>query len=138
MPPTASSLAVPDFVWALAFVLVFGVFWPVFPLSGRIDPSVDSAFRNQFLPVREPRRPAASVSPAISLAHMVMPALALALPLAAIIARILKEALSEAMLQDYVLLARVKGLSELRLIPGRRCATRSGRRWRSPACSSPS
>jgi peptide/nickel transport system permease protein len=49
---------------------------------------------------------------------MVMPVLALALPLAAIIARVLKEALREAMLQDYVLLARVKGFSELRLILG--------------------
>ena len=38
-----------------------------------------------------------------------MPALALALPLAAVIVRMLKEALTEAMLQDYVLLARIKG-----------------------------
>ncbi|MDR3372140.1 MAG: ABC transporter permease, partial [Ancalomicrobiaceae bacterium] len=34
------ALAVPDFVWALALVLVFGVFLPVLPLSGRIDPSI--------------------------------------------------------------------------------------------------
>ena len=52
------------------------------------------------------------------IAHMIMPTLALALPLAAVIARILKEALSEAMVQDYVLIARVKGFSELRLIVG--------------------
>ncbi|MGO4835051.1 ABC transporter permease, partial [Rhizobiaceae sp. 2RAB30] len=48
--------------------------------------------------------------------HMVMPTLALALPLAAIITRVLKDALSEAMVQDYVALARLKGMSELRLI----------------------
>jgi ABC-type dipeptide/oligopeptide/nickel transport system permease component len=35
-----------------------------------------------------------------------------------VIARILGEALSEAMLQDYVLISRVKGLSELRLVVG--------------------
>src|SRR5262249_1946583 len=52
------------------------------------------------------------------IAHMAMPTLALALPLAAIISRILKEALSEAMVQDYVLIAQVKGLSEFRLVVG--------------------
>ncbi len=45
-----------------------------------------------------------------------MPVLALGLPLAAVIARVLKGALAEAMVQDYVLLARLKGKSELRLI----------------------
>jgi peptide/nickel transport system permease protein len=47
---------------------------------------------------------------------MAMPAIALGLPLAAVVARTLKEALSEAMVQDYVLLARLKGKSELRLV----------------------
>jgi len=42
--------------------------------------------------------------------------LALGLPLAAIIARVLKEALLEAMVQDYILLAKLKGKSNLRLI----------------------
>jgi ABC-type dipeptide/oligopeptide/nickel transport system permease component len=38
------------------------------------------------------------------------------LPLAAVIARVLKGALNEAMAQDYVLLARLKGMSEVRLV----------------------
>ena len=50
------------------------------------------------------------------LKHLAMPALALALPLAAVIARVLKASLKEAMAQDYVLLARLKGMSELRLV----------------------
>ena len=50
------------------------------------------------------------------LSHMIMPALALGLPLAAVIVRILKQSLKEAMLQDYVLLARIKGFRELRLV----------------------
>ena len=111
-------LAVPDFVWALAFVLVLGVLWPVFPLSGRIDPSVDRGISPRTSICSRVSSLAASASPATPLAHMVMPALALALPLAAIIIRILKEALSEAMVQDYVLVARVKGMTELRLVAG--------------------
>jgi peptide/nickel transport system permease protein len=50
------------------------------------------------------------------LKHLAMPTLALGLPLAAVIARVLKGALTEAMAQDYVLLARLKGMSELRLV----------------------
>ena len=50
------------------------------------------------------------------LKHLALPTLALGLPLAAVIARVLKGALNEAMAQDYVLLARLKGMSELRLV----------------------
>jgi peptide/nickel transport system permease protein len=108
-------LAVPDFVWALALVLAFGVFYPLFPLSGRIDPTIDMRFATPFYLIESLVRLQLGVFGDV-LAHMVMPVLALALPLAAIVARILKAALSEAMLQDYIILARLKGMSELRLV----------------------
>jgi ABC-type dipeptide/oligopeptide/nickel transport system permease component len=110
-------LAVPDFVWALAFVLVLGVLWPVLPLSGRIDPRVDAALATHFYLLESVFTGRFGIT-RDAIAHMIMPALALALPLAAVIIRILKEALSEAMIQDYVLVARVKGMTELRLIAG--------------------
>ncbi len=107
-------LAVPDFVWALALVLL-GVFWPVFPLSGRIDPGLTTDFHTDFYLIESL---VTFKFPAFAdiLAHMVMPMLALGLPLAAIVVRTLKEALAEAMVQDYVLLARLKGMSPLRLV----------------------
>jgi ABC-type dipeptide/oligopeptide/nickel transport system permease component len=108
-------LAVPDFVWALALVLVFGVFFPIFPLSGRIDPSTETHFATPFYLVESLVTFQFSVFADIA-AHMVMPVLALGLPLAAIIARVLKAALSEAIVQDYILLARLKGMSNLRLV----------------------
>ena len=108
-------LAVPDFVWALALVLVFGVFWPVFPLSGRIDPSLGTNFHTDFFLIESLVTLQFSAFGDLIL-HMVMPMLALGLPLAAIIVRTLKEALSEAMVQDYVLLGRLKGMSSLRLV----------------------
>jgi peptide/nickel transport system permease protein len=108
-------LAVPDFVWALALVLVFGVFYPLFPLSGRVDPQSASDFATRFYLLES--IVTLRFDKALEVAsHMVMPTLALALPLAAVIARVLKDALSEAMVQDYVALARLKGMSELRLI----------------------
>ncbi|WP_445304371.1 ABC transporter permease [Neorhizobium sp. SOG26] len=108
-------LAVPDFVWALALISVFGVFFPVFPLSGRVDPSVQNDFFTYFYLIESLLTLRLSAIVDIS-SHMIMPVLALGLPLAAIIARVLKEALLEAMVQDYILLAKLKGKSNLRLI----------------------
>jgi ABC-type dipeptide/oligopeptide/nickel transport system permease component len=110
-------LAVPDFVWALAFVLILGVLWPILPLSGRSDPSVDAALATRFYLFESLLTGRLGIA-RDTFAHMIMPAFALALPLAAVITRILKEALSEAMVQDYVLVARVKGMTDLRLISG--------------------
>ncbi|MBO9131881.1 ABC transporter permease [Rhizobium sp. B230/85] len=108
-------LAVPDFVWALALVLVLGVAFPLFPLSGRIDPSIDAQFHTPFYLIESFVTLRFQIFADVA-AHMLMPVLALGLPLAAIVARVLKATLSEAMLQDYILLARLKGMSNLRLV----------------------
>lgn len=108
-------LAVPDFIWALALVLAFGVFAPVLPLSGRIDPGLDVRFVTPFYLLESLLTLRFAIFADIC-RHMLMPTLALALPLAAVITRVLKESLREAMLQDYVLLARLKGKTPLRLI----------------------
>jgi ABC-type dipeptide/oligopeptide/nickel transport system permease component len=41
-------LAVPDFIWALALVLLFAVAIPVLPLTGRIDPELAEGFATKF------------------------------------------------------------------------------------------
>ena len=112
---TGLLLAVPDFVWALALVLVLGVFLPVLPLSGRVDPALTTSFRTPFYLLESIATGRFGTALDI-LAHMTMPVLSLGLPLAAVIARLLKASLSEAMTQDYVLLARLKGMSEVRLV----------------------
>jgi peptide/nickel transport system permease protein len=108
-------LAIPDFIWALALVLVFAVALPVLPLTGRIDPALAVGFVTHFY-LAESLLTARFTVAANILSHMAMPTLALALPLAAVIVRLLKASLKEAMLQDYVLLARIKGFSDLRLV----------------------
>jgi ABC-type dipeptide/oligopeptide/nickel transport system permease component len=108
-------LAVPDFVWALLFVLVFGVLLPILPLSGRIDPSADIAFATHFILIESLLTGRFAIFADIA-SHMIMPVLALAIPLSAIIARVLMSSLIEAMESDYVLLAKIKGHSRLRLI----------------------
>jgi peptide/nickel transport system permease protein len=108
-------LAVPDFIWALALVLVFAVALPILPLTGRIDPALAEGFGTRFYLAESVLTGRFAVASNI-LAHMTMPTLALALPLAAVIVRLLKQSLKEAMVQDYVLLARIRGFSELRLV----------------------
>jgi ABC-type dipeptide/oligopeptide/nickel transport system permease component len=108
-------LAVPDFIWALALVLLFAVAIPVLPLTGRIDPALAEGFATRFYLIESILTGRFAVAGNI-LSHMAMPTLALALPLAAVIVRLLKQSLKEAMVQDYVLLARIKGFGELRLV----------------------
>jgi ABC-type dipeptide/oligopeptide/nickel transport system permease component len=108
-------LAVPDFIWALALVLLFAVALPVLPLTGRIDPALAEGFTTRFYLAESILTGRFAVAGNI-VSHMIMPTLALALPLAAVIVRLLKQSLKEAMVQDYVLLARIKGFRELRLV----------------------
>ncbi len=111
----ALSLAIPDFLWGLIFILVLGVLLPVMPISGRLDPRLDFAAVTQFYVVESLLRGEFRVLGSLLL-HLVLPAVALGLPLTAIIARVLKSSLIEALAQDYVLQARVKGFGRWRII----------------------
>jgi peptide/nickel transport system permease protein len=114
---TGLAQAIPDFLWALAFILALGVLWPVLPITGRIDPRLDVHFQTGFYLVESLVRLDWPVLGSL-LAHIVLPATALALPLTAMIARVLKASLAEAMTQDYVLLARVNGFTRWRILWG--------------------
>lgn len=105
------SLSVPDFLWGLFFILVFGVFWPIFHTSGRISPALDFPFMTNFYLFESVLRLRFDVWLDL-VSHMFMPALALAIPLAAIIAQLLKQSLKETMNLDYVTLARTHGYNE--------------------------
>jgi ABC-type dipeptide/oligopeptide/nickel transport system permease component len=109
--------SVPDFIWALSMVLVLGVLVPILPISGRSDPSIGLNYLTQFQLIESIIRLDGAVL-ADLLRHMILPSMALALPFSALIARVLKASLKEELTQDYVLLARVKGFSEWRVIIG--------------------
>ena len=109
------ALSVPDFLWGLVLILLFGVLWPVFHISGRISPSLDLPFVTNFYLFESVVRLRFDLW-ADLVAHMFMPALALAVPLAAIIAQLLKQSLKETMHLDYVTLSRTKGYGENHVI----------------------
>ena len=108
-------LAVPDFIWALTFVLVLGVLFPVLPISGRSDPTIDAGLTTQFYVVEGLLRGNFAFVWDV-LQHMLLPACAMAFPLAAVIGRVLKNTMMDVMVQDYILLARIKGLSSMRIL----------------------
>lgn len=110
-----AALSIPDFLWGLVLILLFGVLAPVFHISGRVSPQIDLPFSSQFYLFESILRLRLDLT-ADLVGHMFLPALALALPLAAIIASLLKQSLKEVMTLDYVVLARVKGFSETQVI----------------------
>ncbi|WP_158972090.1 ABC transporter permease [Chachezhania sediminis] len=112
---SAAVLSIPDFLWGLLFVLLFGVLWPVLSISGRIDPRIEFEFATRFYVVEGILRGRFDVVGS-TLAHMLMPAMALALPLAAMIAQVLKQNLKEVLRLDYTNLSRVHGFSETAVI----------------------
>ena len=107
--------AVPDFLWGLVLILLLGVAAPLLPISGRIDPLVETPFATGFYLVESLVRLRLALL-ADLLAHLVLPATALALPLAAIVPRLLKSSLAEAMTQDYALMAAARGFSRLHVL----------------------
>lgn len=110
-----TMIAVPDFLWALLLILFFGVLIPVLPVSGRLDPTLAVEFDTGFYLAESVVRGGLAVA-GVLLKHMALPVLALGLPLAAVISRVLKSSLLEAVDQDYILLARVKGFGEARIL----------------------
>jgi peptide/nickel transport system permease protein len=109
------ALSVPDFLWGLMLILLFGVLWPVFHISGRVTPSIELPFTTNFYLFESLIRLRLDLWWDI-VSHMLLPALALALPLAAIIGQLLKQSLKETMHLDYVTLSRTKGYSETHVI----------------------
>ena len=109
------GLAIPDFLWALVFILVLGVLLPILPISGRVDPTIGFDFVTRFFLFESLLRGELGMLREVG-SHLVLPALALALPLAAVITRMLKSSLAEAMAQDYVLLAQARGFARGRII----------------------
>lgn len=109
------ALSVPDFLWGLVLILLFGVLVPVFHISGRISPDLDLPFVTNFYLFESVLRLRFDLWLDL-VGHMFMPALALAIPLAAIIGQLLKQSLKETMHLDYVTLARTKGYGENHVI----------------------
>jgi peptide/nickel transport system permease protein len=108
-------MSIPEFLWAIFLILGLGVGLRWLPFIGRIDPQVTIAPVTGFLLIDTliAGKPAAFAS---ALAHLALPALSLALALAPLIMRVLRSSLFDTYVEDYITLARLRGLSERRIL----------------------
>ncbi len=110
-----AMLSFPDFLWALILILLVGVQWAILPFTGRYGPEFIAPditgfiFLDAIITADGPLLWSA-------LGHIILPALALALAFAPLIMRVLKSSLTEVMTEDYITLARLRGISEWRIL----------------------
>lgn len=107
--------SIPSFLWSLLLILAFGVWWPLLPFSGRVGDGVTLPAITGFalVDLLLVGRFEAWLS---ALSHLLLPALALALGFAPLVIRVLRSSLIDAANEPYVEFARLRGLSETRIL----------------------
>lgn len=108
-------MSVPDFMWALLLLLVFGVLLPVLPFMGRLDPGLTRPNITGFLLLDALLSGQLAVLLS-ALRHMALPAVALGLAFAPPVTRVLRSSLLDVYHDDYIRQARLRGLGETRIL----------------------
>jgi peptide/nickel transport system permease protein len=112
---TTLMMSVPEFLWALLFIFVFGVALQAMPFTGRLDPGMQRPLITGFLLLDAllAGRPDIWWSAVV---HLVLPAIALGLAFAPPIMRVLRASLLDVHHDDYIRQARLRGISEFRIL----------------------
>ncbi len=120
------ALSIPDFLWGLILVLLFGILMPIFHISGRISPSLDFEFLTSFYLFESVFRLRFDVWANI-VSHMFMPAVALAIPVVPLAPLLLRAIVpADEPPVTYAHAASLGRLFTPRLMTfGRRCALRN-------------
>jgi peptide/nickel transport system permease protein len=109
------GIAIPNFVWGLLFIVLFGALLRLLPISGRVAPELEAAEWTGSALIDALAR---GDLPAVGsvLAHLLLPASALALPLLAAVFRTVRSDLLGALQEEYLTTERMKGLGEARIL----------------------
>ena len=112
---TTLLMSIPEFLWALLFIFLFGVLLQAMPFTGRLDADLQRPAITGFLLLDAliARRLDVFASAA---AHMVLPTAALGLAFAPPIMRVLRSSLLDVYHEDYIRQARLRGVSETRVL----------------------
>jgi peptide/nickel transport system permease protein len=108
-------LSLPDFLWGLFFILVFGVLLDILPFNGRLSSGVERPVVTGFL------IPDALITGQFWIAwdafrHLLLPAFALGLAFSPTIMRVLRSSLLDVYQEDFIHQARLRGVSERRIL----------------------
>jgi dipeptide transport system permease protein len=108
-------LSIPEFLWGLFFILIFGVALQWLPFTGRLDPNLPLPKGSGFLLIDElvAGRFDAFWS---ALRHMILPCFALGIAFSPTIMRVLRSGLIDVYQEDYIHMARLRGLTERRIL----------------------
>ena len=111
------SMSVPSFLWAILFILVVGVAFPILPFTGRVGgdtvlPHLTGFLLIDFALLGQWREWGDAAL------HLVLPALSLALSFAPSVVRVLRSSLIDAAQDEYVTYARQRGVPERRVLIG--------------------
>jgi peptide/nickel transport system permease protein len=110
-------LSIPEFLWGLILLFLFGVTLQLLPFTGRLSPGFLRPNLTGFLLLDTllAGRPDMFLS---AVRHMILPALALGLAFSPTIMRVLRSSLLDVYHEDYIEQARLRGLSENRILLG--------------------
>ncbi len=108
-------LSIPEFLWALFFILLFGVALHWLPFTGRLGPNFRFSGGSGFLLVDALAAGRLDVFWS-AVRHLILPCFALGLAFSPPIMRVLRSSLIDVYQEDYILLARLRGLSEGRIL----------------------
>jgi len=112
---TTLMMSVPEFLWALLFIFVFGVALQAMPFTGRLDPGMKLPGLTGFLVLDAVLTGRLDIAWS-ALVHLVLPAVALGLAFAPPIMRVLRASLIDTYHEDYIRQARLRGVSEGRIL----------------------
>ena len=108
-------LSIPEFLWGLILLFVFGVVLQVLPFTGAVSPNLPQPHVTGFLLLDALWIGRLDVF-ASALRHLILPAFALGLAFSPAIMRVLRSSLFDVYHEDYIQQARLRGLSERQVL----------------------
>jgi peptide/nickel transport system permease protein len=108
-------LSIPEFLWSLFFILIFGVALQWLPFTGRLDHDLRLPQGSGFLLADALVAGQMDVFWS-ALRHMILPCLALGIAFSPAIMRVLRSSLIDVYLEDYIHMARLRGVSEQHIL----------------------
>src|SRR5712675_2302386 len=108
-------LSLPEFLWGLFFILLFGVALELLPFTGRLTSGFERPVTTGFLLLDTLLVGRVDMF-ADAVKHMILPSLALGIAFSPTIMRVLRSSLIDVYQEDYIHQVRLRGLSERRIL----------------------